>query len=330
MPPGTHKINASKNGEPAALTVKVHAATAALLQQQLQEIRSRAAAGQEDLPYLDFNHDDREASARVLAFSWGGEDPVTGGIRAKVEWTGAGKRALEDKAYRRFSPSFFANADGEITGAPLNLGGLVNRAAFKTIQPIVAGAAGDANPERKSLMDPNAQLAADLAAANNRIAELMAKLDKAGHEQAIQAKDAEIAGLKTQITNLQTKLTEQNKVNAKAIVATAVASGRLAPQATEVHAKWEAQIAKDPSAAELLNQLDPVFAKAGGTIVPNANGGANAGGAASGKGADDFVTLYRAKRGEGKSKSQALDIAMAEKPEGYAAWYAANGKPGLD
>lgn len=145
MPPGNHTINATRGGVPEEVVVHSNATAATRLEAQLQERRQLAAAGQEDIPYLDFNHDDQEASARVLAFYWGGDDPVKGGIRAKVEWTGAGKRALMEKAYRRFSPSFLLGAAGEVIGAPLNAGGLVNRAAFKSIAALPL-AAKEATP----------------------------------------------------------------------------------------------------------------------------------------------------------------------------------------
>ena len=137
MPPGTHEITATQGDKTVIRKIHVDAAAAERLQTLLQSFRNQAAAGTEDLPFLDFNHDDAEASARVLEFKWGGEDPVTGGIRAVVEWTAAGLQALLGGLYRRFSPAFFAGPDGRITGAPVNMGGLVNRAAFKTIQPVI-------------------------------------------------------------------------------------------------------------------------------------------------------------------------------------------------
>ncbi len=138
MPPGQHTIVAHKNGAPEEMTIRVTPAGAARMQLQLNGYLSALNAGSEDKPYFDFNHDDREASAHVLSFAWGGDSPRTGGIRARVQWTTAGKQALVGRAYRRFSPSFWIDAAGEIAGAPVNMGGLVNKAAFKTIMPIVA------------------------------------------------------------------------------------------------------------------------------------------------------------------------------------------------
>lgn len=146
MPPGRHEVTGTIGGEPATVVVKVDAATAAILRRQLQDRRATAAAVQGDIPYIDLNHDDQEASGRILDMYWAGEDPVKGGIRAKVEWTGVGKRALLDQSYRRFSPSFYMpDAQGRISGAPINMGGLVNRAAFRTISPLPLAAKDAAN-----------------------------------------------------------------------------------------------------------------------------------------------------------------------------------------
>jgi phage I-like protein len=138
MPPGEHEITASRGGKPATLKVNVTAATADRIAGVHRGYVDAAASGSEDLPYLDFNHDDAEASGHPTAFRWGGDDPQQGGVRAKVTWTDSGHRAVVGKSYRRFSPSFYVNDSGDVTGAPVNMGGLVNRAAFKRIAPIVA------------------------------------------------------------------------------------------------------------------------------------------------------------------------------------------------
>ena len=138
MPPGEHVISASRGGKPATLKVNVTADTADRIAQVHQGYVAAAANGAEDVPYLDFNHDDAEASGHPTAFHWGGGDPQRGGVRAKVKWTDSGRRAIVGKSYRRFSPSFFVNDSGDVTGAPVNMGGLVNRAAFKRIAPVVS------------------------------------------------------------------------------------------------------------------------------------------------------------------------------------------------
>jgi hypothetical protein len=316
MPPGEHYVNAMQGDKQVARTIRVERGAATRLQALLQELRTKAANGQEDLPYFDFNHSDDAAAGRVLEFKWGGDDPILGGIRAVVEWTKPGRDALAGKAYRRFSPSFFVDAEGRVTGAPVNMGGLVNRAAFKTIQPIVAGSPGDAK-ERNPKMDAD-KLAADLAAANSKIVELQAKLDAAVKPETITAKDTEIKELKA-------KLADQAKSQAEAIVAKAVLDGKLPPQNKEIQAKWVKALIETPELAETLNAIQ---AKAvGGQIITNGRPDTQT--ATAGSDAEQFVTLVQAKHTELKDKSKALDAAIAAKPALYEAWRKANGQPGL-
>jgi hypothetical protein len=331
MPPGEHTITAFKGDEPVTLTVRVHAGTAARLNALLQDLRSKAAAGIEDYPYFDFNHDDGEASGRPREFYWAGDDLKTGGVRAQVDWSERGQQSLVGKvpSFRRFSPSFSVDAAGEVTGAPINMGGLVNRAAFKLMQPIVAGqpATSHQQPTRKANMDAE-KLAADLAAAQTKISELTNQLAKAQSEEVVKAKDAEITTLKGQITELQGKLATGAKESAKAIVDAAVKAGKLAPQNTALHEKWINAIAADPTLAETLNAMAPNPALA--TVIGSGSAGAAAGaGAAGGTPAEQFATEVKAKAAELKDKSKALDAVINAKPELYRAWREANGKPQL-
>jgi phage I-like protein len=138
MPPGRHRIRASQGGKPLSVEVAVDAQTAVTLQTFLAARLTAAAEGHDDRPFFDFNHEDREASAWPTEFYWAGDDPQGGGVRARLEWSDAGKRAVEGRTFRRFSPTFHLDASGQITGSEINMGGLVNRAAFKRIAPLFA------------------------------------------------------------------------------------------------------------------------------------------------------------------------------------------------
>lgn len=142
MPPGVHTIQASQDRRAVEKRVRVHAGTARTMQRTLEDHLAASAANTGDLPYLDFNHEDGQAAAHPQEFYWAGDDSRAGGVRARVRWTESGRQAVLGKAFRRFSPSFFVDAAGEVIGAPLNMGGLVNRAAFKTIQPLFAKGSG--------------------------------------------------------------------------------------------------------------------------------------------------------------------------------------------
>ena len=138
MPPGSHRIHASRGGKPVSLGITVDSVTAFTLDAFLQAQLAKAADGTDDRPSFDFNHEDREAAAWPTEFYWAGTDPKTGGVRAKVEWSGAGRTAVEQKTFRRFSPTFIPDQHGHVISSETNMGGLVNRAAFKKIQPLFA------------------------------------------------------------------------------------------------------------------------------------------------------------------------------------------------
>lgn len=138
MPPGVHRICPLIGGEATPITIKVDKALADRLNAELQKMRNDAMDGKGDLPFFDFNHEDSEAAAEVTELYWKG-DELGGGIWARVKWTEAGKVAVLGKSYRRFSPQWTLNPlTHEVVGIPVNLGGLVNRAAFKTIRPVMA------------------------------------------------------------------------------------------------------------------------------------------------------------------------------------------------
>lgn len=177
MPPGRHTINASRGGKPAQLTVNVDSNTADTVQRALAAMLASAQAGEGDAPYADFNHDDQEASGWAKAFRWAGDDPQRGGVRLDLEWSGAGKRAILGRDYSRFSPSFYANDAGTITGIPVGIGGLVNRAAFQRIAPIMSKRA-----EAEALASPTDFLTKAKALARARNLELADACDALAHQ----------------------------------------------------------------------------------------------------------------------------------------------------
>tara|TARA_B110000483_G_scaffold225202_1_gene284660 strand:- start:97 stop:693 length:597 start_codon:yes stop_codon:yes gene_type:complete len=152
MPPGMHEINASSNGEPINMMVTVDAESATALDTYLQDKITAAHDGNTDRPFFDFNHDDREAAAWPTKIYWAGDDKLTGGVRAKVEWSGAGMKAIKEKLFRRFSPSFIPDEYGKVISSDTNMGGLVNRAAFQSIQPLFAKSTAKPQDDYKSAM----------------------------------------------------------------------------------------------------------------------------------------------------------------------------------
>ena len=134
MPAGIHSLHATREGVPVQVRVRVDPATAATLQAQwrahMESSRQR--------PFFDFDHRNEAAAAWPLEFAWRIEPEP--GVYARVEWSDAGARAVVGRTYRAFSPAFLLD-DGDparVTGAPLNMGGLVNDPAFLQMRPLWA------------------------------------------------------------------------------------------------------------------------------------------------------------------------------------------------
>jgi phage I-like protein len=238
MPPGRHTIEPTKAGKPVKVTVQVDESVAAALQRTLE---AALAAGEK--PWFDYNHADGAASGHPVRFFWAGTDPVQGGVRAEVAWTPRGAEAIAAREFRHFSPAFLF--DGQrITGAPLNMGGLVNASAFRHRQPLFSKAhVNESNPMNE---DPAAALQAQYDATAAENATLKAQLATALQK---------VTALEAQVTEQATALKAHRTQFAQAKVAEAVTARRLPPQATELHAKWQGLIEADPSHAELLASL---------------------------------------------------------------------------
>jgi hypothetical protein len=257
MPPGRHRIHAHQGGKPATVEVEIGPQTAEVLQQALAAAHARAEAGQGDRPYFDLNHEDREAAGWPLEFRWAGDDPVTGGVRARVDWSEAGRQAISGRTFRRFSPSFFVSAS-KVTGAPLNMGGLVNRAAFSTIQPLFARASED-SADPLSTPSPMSNIANTL----HRIG-ILSRVD-ADESAAIQEAATVLAKLRsdldaanTRVAQLEKERTDAIRAKAQQRVIDAVKAGRIAPTDTESRKFWEAALVENEQAAvHALESIQP-------------------------------------------------------------------------
>jgi phage I-like protein len=250
MPPGTHRINASRNGKPVSLEITVDASTAETLNNFLQAQLIKATEGNDDRPFFDFNHEDREAAAWPTEFYWAGDDPLTGGVRAKVDWSGAGKKAVTEKTFRRFSPTFVPDEAGHVVGSETNMGGLVNRAAFKTIAPLFAK-----SESNQSMPNP---IQAKLHALK-----LIDSIE-ASDESAAQVIEVKFNELQSRIDTLETEKDEAGKARAASHVEAAVNAGRIAPKDDDAKAFWQDALIRDEAkAVKALESLpaNPVLAK---------------------------------------------------------------------
>lgn len=137
MPAGKHFICATVNGKPGRREVTVNREACDRLQTDLEEHLRASDAGEKARPMLMFDHTAGNAAAKPLGFEWDDER----GILLRVEWTKAGREAVEGGNYGYVSPAFrLAKGTGEILGLAggVEVGSLVNDPAFEKNECIAA------------------------------------------------------------------------------------------------------------------------------------------------------------------------------------------------
>ena len=138
MPAGESEICATVNGAPGRRVVVADEAAAERLNADLQEKLQAAAEKRKARPLLMFDHNVNGGAAAVpVGFEWDDER----GILLRVEWTQAGREAVEGGTYGYVSPSFRLKAGGsEILGLAdgVEIGSLVNDPAFERNECIAA------------------------------------------------------------------------------------------------------------------------------------------------------------------------------------------------
>ena len=142
MPAGQHSICATVNGKPGRRVVNVDREACERLQADLAEHLRASAAGEKARPMLMFDHAAGNAAAKPLGFEWDDER----GILLRVEWTQAGREAVEGGNYGYISPAFrLAKGTGEILGLAggVEVGSLVNDPAFERNECIAAAREDD-------------------------------------------------------------------------------------------------------------------------------------------------------------------------------------------
>jgi len=258
MPPGKHSITPSRNGKPIKLTVQVNEAAAQAVKESLDALKA-----EKKRPYLDFNHEGGRAAAMLEDVFWGGDDPETGGIRARVSWTNSGQEAVEGKDFNFFSPSFFIDPKtNEITGAPVNFGGLVNEPAFTSIMPLAASHTNQRNNMKELLQAMSA--AGLISEVDQEEGALVAEFKQ--NFSPIQANAAKAPDLETQLQTAQEEIKAHAKERANTLIDQAITAGKLPPKDEATHAFWRDQItAGNAGAVQALEAL-PVNAKLSQTV----------------------------------------------------------------
>jgi hypothetical protein len=283
MPPGEQEITCHVDDpesglpKPREMGFTVKAEHAQKFNAMLQWLRAKAAAGEGDEPFIDFNHEDGAASGRPTEMYWGGEDVRKGGIRLKGRWTGSGKAAVVNKDYTRFSPQWdFHKKTDEPLAIGVNLGGLVNRAAFRSIAAVAKhgpsrsgqhATEANNNKERKNKMDRNefkemldeglkpilqdiAALKATAKAPETQTQQAATAQAAAGDEKIIKLITDANKPLMEKLTAMETAGTEAKKAQAKAAVQAHVKRGAIAPEDKDSLSIYESAYLADADQAE--------------------------------------------------------------------------------
>lgn len=137
MPAGLNEICCTVNGRAGKRTVMVDAAACERLEADLQEQIKAHQAGGRARPVILFDHKAGAAAAVPTGFEWDEKR----GILLHVEWTQAGRAAVEGGNYAYISPAFkLAPQSESITGLQdgVEVGSLVNDPAFTRNECIAA------------------------------------------------------------------------------------------------------------------------------------------------------------------------------------------------
>ena|SRR5215471_1819902 len=290
LPIGVHAITPVSGGIGKPIRVLVDAETAGAIEKQRAQIEART----DKRVYFDFNHEDGRASFWPLSFHWRASE----GVVAKGEWSESGRKAVEGKDFRAFSPVFHVDDKRRDpsrvvcceTASP-NMGGLVNDPAFSAL-PLWAKNAGNNEPEPdkqkkekedKMKDEENAALRAKNEELQKKVDELTArvaaspdddsaknKLAAAEAELKAAALEIETAELKAKSNALAEQIHKRQKEDADAAVKAAVLDGRIMAKDIRTQEDWRVRITTDPDAKKLLDAIPRTKGNLAGRMTSSA------------------------------------------------------------
>ena len=274
LPEGTHTITASVAGKPKTLTVTVDDRVLAgfaddLARRQESNVR----------PFAGFDHKPGAASFIPQGFRY--ESGV--GLLLDVEWTAAGRAAIEGRDYSYFSPTFLVSKDGIPTGLTGRgeIGSLVNDPAFEEI-PRIAASHQESDPMQHlvelglveaSCAPDQALETAKAALASLREAAAQVETVEAANMAKKSAED-ELADMKKRndeleaaYKSLKDEMAAKASASADAAIEDAIKAGRIAPQDDATKAFWRSSITTNPEAVKALNAIPVNPALSGKTVL---------------------------------------------------------------
>lgn len=275
LPEGTHTITASVGGKPKTLTVTVDERVLAGFAEDLarrQESNVR--------PFAGFDHKPGAASFIPQGFRY--EAGV--GLMLDVDWTSAGRAAIQGRDYSYFSPTFLVSKDGIPTGLTGRgeIGSLVNDPAFEEIPRIAAS-----HQPHEILMEHlielglvEASCAPDQALETAKAA-LASLRESAAQVETVEAANVakksaedELADIKLRYDELEAankslkdELAMKASASADAAIDEAIKAGRIAPQDEATKSFWRSSITSNPDAIKALNAIPVNPALSGQTVL---------------------------------------------------------------
>ena len=260
IPEGEHTIHASVNGKPRKFDAKMPSSKgqeiAARFNKQLETLKAQNVR-----PYFDFLHEGGKAAALPQRFSY----EEGRGLMVDVEWTGAGRTAIEAKDFSYFSPTVLMAENGEPFALPERgaLGGLVNEPAFRNIERIAAAHAIIPDEPQPKTTDMSATLLIKAGiltesegAAENAVvmaSEKVTGLKAAANELvAVKAQNVELTN---KVEKLEAVEVARNEKDAEDAVLAAVSAGKIEAKDEATQSFWKDAIKANPEGgkAALLN-----------------------------------------------------------------------------
>jgi phage I-like protein len=275
LPEGQHRINATVGGKAKTVDVLVDSRVAASFAEDLNKRFESNVR-----PFAGFDHKQGAASFIPKEFRY--EEGV--GLVLDVEWTEAGRKAVEGRDYSYFSPTFLLSKDGIPTGLAKRgeIGSLVNDPAFEEI-PRIAASHNEQNNMTEQLIElglveasESPDTALETAKANlaalRESASLAEQVEAANEgkksaEEQLAEMEAAYAALKAEYEDMKKKIEEKDMASAESAIDEAVKSGRIAPQDEDAKAFWKSAILADKKAAKVLASLPSNEAITGATIL---------------------------------------------------------------
>jgi len=255
MPRGEWTINPKVDGQPKEVTVTVDETTAATLQSDFERRLTAPVR-----PTGGFDHKPGKASFIPKGFLW----DEAKGVILNVDWTRAGKDAIEGRDYSYFSPTFLLN-NGKVAGLTERgeVGSLTNNPAFEQIERIAASS----DPDDSDDPDDDKQTM-------NKVAEKLKSFELISAEQCedqeavvmavvtlhaeLEAVQASNAALIQENTNLKLEAERIKGEEADTVIQAAIAAGKIGSQDKDSIQFFKAQLIASPVTTKKVLASMPV------------------------------------------------------------------------